>query len=353
VYSAHAPYELDIDQLRGDLDSLVGRSSSAGDAATVRALGASRLASWIFATFSHHCSDRAPCTADVDRRRKLRYDMRLHRVEDRTFESIRGGGRLACVLVSRRVNHCPRDSLNFKKRRGEKTIITKLPALVFDVNETLLDLETLTPQFVRIFGDGRVMREWFAQLILYSEALTLAGKYVAFGELGGAVLEMVGSTRRQRVTAEDVLAVRQAIASMPCHPEVPGALRRLRDAGFRLCTLTNNPVATAKEQLERAGLADFFDQQFSVDGSVHRYKPAPETYRCVEHQLGIASCNCCMIACHTWDTLGAVAAGWQAALVIRPGNAPLAVGPQPHIVGEDLILVAASLIARYGNTAAL
>jgi 2-haloacid dehalogenase len=53
--------------------------------------------------------------------------------------------------------------------------MVKRPALVFDVNETLLDLETLTPHFARIFGDGGVMREWFAQLILYSEALTLAG----------------------------------------------------------------------------------------------------------------------------------------------------------------------------------
>ena len=109
------------------------------------------------------------------------------------------------------------------------------------------------------------MREWFAQLILYSQALTLAGEYAAFGELGGAVLQMVADTRRQPVSAENVLSVKQAIASMPAHPEVPEALRGLRDAGFRLFTLTNNPARTATEQLERAGLADFFERQFSVD----------------------------------------------------------------------------------------
>jgi len=193
------------------------------------------------------------------------------------------------------------------------------------------------------------MREWFAQLILYSEALTLAGEYAVFGELGGAVLEMVGDTRRKRVTAQDVLAVKQAISSMPCHPEVAHALRQLRDAGFRLFTLTNNPAATATEQIERAGLAELFDQQFSVD-RVHRYKPAPETYRFVEQQLGLPSSSCCMIACHTWDIVGAVAAGWDAALIARPGNAPLALGPQPHIVGKDLAVVAACLIAGYGHS---
>lgn len=226
--------------------------------------------------------------------------------------------------------------------------MAKLPALVFDVNETLLDLEALRPHFARIFGDGGVMREWFAQLILYSQALTLAGEYVAFGELGGAVLKMVADTRRQPLSAENVLSVKQAISSMPSHPEVPAALHRLRDAGFRLFTLTNNPAVTATEQLERAGLADFFDRQFSVD-AVHRYKPASETYRFVEHQLGLSSSSCCMIACHTWDTLGAVAAGWDAALIVRPGNAPLPLGPQPRIVGQDLTVVAASLISSYGH----
>ncbi|HEY0793574.1 MAG TPA: hypothetical protein VGD78_21110, partial [Chthoniobacterales bacterium] len=64
-----------------------------------------------------------------------------------------------------------------------------LPLLVFDVNETLLDLDSLVPRFERIFGDGRAARDWFAQVILYSEALTLAGEYADFGELGGAVVK--------------------------------------------------------------------------------------------------------------------------------------------------------------------
>ncbi len=52
------------------------------------------------------------------------------------------------------------------------------PLIVFDVNETLLDLETLEPTFQRIFGEKSAMRLWFANLILYSEALTLADCYV-------------------------------------------------------------------------------------------------------------------------------------------------------------------------------
>src|SRR5271170_3925181 len=53
-----------------------------------------------------------------------------------------------------------------------------LPCIVFDVNETLLDLETMAPTFERIFGDRLAMRLWFANFILYSTALTVANSYV-------------------------------------------------------------------------------------------------------------------------------------------------------------------------------
>jgi 2-haloacid dehalogenase len=45
--------------------------------------------------------------------------------------------------------------------------------------------------------------------------------------------------------------------------------------------------------------------------------------------------------------LGAVAAGWGAALIKRLGNEVLSVGPQPTFVGADLNDVASQLIARY------
>jgi 2-haloacid dehalogenase len=54
-----------------------------------------------------------------------------------------------------------------------------------------------------------------------------------------------------------------------------------------------------------------------------------------------------MIACHTWDILGAAAAGWNTAFITRPGNAALAVGGQPLIAGADLDIVARVFIERF------
>lgn len=224
--------------------------------------------------------------------------------------------------------------------------MTALPLIVFDVNETLLDLETMEPTFRRIFGDRSAMRLWFADLILYSAALTVAGCYVPFTDIGSAVMKMLADTRGIRISDADRKELTDKFSTMPPHPEVPAALRKLRAAGFRLFTLTDNLLEVQTRQLEHGGIVDLFERRFSADGVKH-HKPSREAYGYVEKELGVTPSQLCLIACHTWDTLGAVAAGWQAALIRRAGNDVLGVGPQPQIVGDDLNGVADQLIARH------
>jgi 2-haloacid dehalogenase len=225
--------------------------------------------------------------------------------------------------------------------------VPERPIIVFDVNETLLNLDGVRPVFDRIFGDPAAMRLWFADLITYSEALTLAGVYVPFTDIGGAVLRMLAATRDLAITDADAAELTDRFATMPPHPEVPAALRRLREHGFRLFTLTDNTLAISGRQLEHAGVIDVFERRFSVDETVHRHKPAAEAYHSVASALGVDPGHICLIACHVWDTIGAQSAGWQAALILREGNAPLDVGPQPDFVGKDLDAVASQLIERY------
>lgn len=221
-----------------------------------------------------------------------------------------------------------------------------LPLIVFDVNETLLDLQTMEPIFERIFGDRGAMRLWFANLIMYSAALTVAGCYVPFTDIGAAVMKMLADTRGIRIDDADKSELRERFSTMPPHREVPAALGKLRAAGFRLFTLTDNLPEVQTRQLEHGGIVDQFERRFSADGVKH-HKPSREAYAYVEKELRVQPSQLCLIACHTWDTLGAVAAGWEAALIRRPGNDVLGVGPQPQIVGDDLNDVAGRLIARH------
>ncbi len=103
-----------------------------------------------------------------------------------------------------------------------------LPLIVFDVNETLLDLTTLEPTFERIFGDHGAMRLWFANFIMYSAALTVAGCYLPFTDIGSAVMKMLADTRGIRIDEADKKELVDKFSTMPPHPEVPAALKRLR-----------------------------------------------------------------------------------------------------------------------------
>ena len=221
------------------------------------------------------------------------------------------------------------------------------PVIVFDVNETLLDLDSMNPIFERIFNDPAAMRLWFADLILYSEALTIAGVYVPFTDIGAAVLRMLAVTGGVMISDADGAELTDRFASMPPHPEVPGALRRLREHGFRLFTLTDNTLEISGRQLARGAIIGEFERRFSVDETVRRHKPAPEAYHSVASALGVEPGGICLIASHVWDTIGAGAAGWQAGLILREGNAPLGVGPQPDYIGKDLDAIADQLIERY------
>ena len=222
----------------------------------------------------------------------------------------------------------------------------KRPLIVFDVNETLLDLGSMAPIFERIFGERLAVRLWFDDLIIYSQALTLANVYIPFTDIGAAALKMLADTRGIKITEADKKELTEKFSSMPPHKEVPGALRKLREAGFRLFVLTDNMLEIQGKQLERGGIIDLFERRFSTDGA-RRHKPAPEAYAYAARELGAEPKDMFMIACHTWDTIGAKGAGWGAALIKRPGNDVLEVGPQPDIVGHDLDQVADELIRRH------
>src|ERR1700734_3871150 len=188
----------------------------------------------------------------------------------------------------------------------ERSPMSERPVIVFDVTETLLDLDSIRPTFDRIFDDPAAMRLWFAHLITYSEALTLAGVYVPFTDIGAAVLRMLAATRGISISPDDSAELTDRFASMPPHPEVPDALRRLREHGFRLFTLTDNTLAISGRQLEQGGIIDLFERRFSVDETVRRHKPAPEAYGSVADALELDPGGVCLVACHVWDTLGAL-----------------------------------------------
>jgi 2-haloacid dehalogenase len=148
--------------------------------------------------------------------------------------------------------------------------------IVFDCNESILDLTTVTPVSQRLFGEPSAMRLWFRQLITCLQALTIADIYVPFTDIGGAVREMIATPQGVKITAADLQELTDRFATMHPYPDVTGGLRRLKAAGFHLFTLTDNTAAISGRQLTHGGLPDLFGHSRAgrvTRGNVHGRLP--------------------------------------------------------------------------------
>lgn len=206
---------------------------------------------------------------------------------------------------------------------------------VFDVNETLLDLAALDPEFERVFGDKAVRKEWFGQFMVSMLVATVTNAYRPFGEIGSAAFDMIAEKRGVAVSADDKKAILNKLADLPPHPEVAESLVALKDAGFTLATLTNSTLEVANKQVQNAGIAYYFDKILSAD-TVQRLKPAKEPYEMAAQTFGVEVQEVRLIAAHTWDVAGALRAGCKAAFVARPGMVLDPLVPKPDVAGEDL-----------------
>lgn len=215
-------------------------------------------------------------------------------------------------------------------------------SLVFDLNETLLDLAALRDPFARAFGDPSPMGEWFARLLHGSLVATLTDSYESFTAIARRALEAVASRRGHDLRADQRVEILGAMLELPAHPEVPDALSRLRSAGFPLAALTNSSSDMARAQLDHAGILELFDRVLSID-EVRRYKPAPEPYHLAAARLGVDPADIRMVAAHDWDVWGAMKAGCAAAYVARTAQ-PFTLGPPPDVTGPDLTTVADAIL---------
>jgi 2-haloacid dehalogenase len=214
---------------------------------------------------------------------------------------------------------------------------------VFDVNETLLDLGALDPQFERVFGDASTRQAWFGQFLTSWLTAMLTGVYEEFGTIGGTALEMIAERQGVHLSDEDKQQIVSGLQNLPPHLEVEENLSRLRDAGIRLVALTNSTQLVADAQIDNSGLREYFEQVLSAD-AVKRLKPAPEPYHMAAQRLGVDIGQIRLVAAHAWDVAGALQAGCAAAFVARPGMVLNPLFERPDVVGADLREVADGII---------
>lgn len=226
-----------------------------------------------------------------------------------------------------------------------QNISNKRPAvLLFDVNETLLDMSDMQEAVNKAFNNELAFKFWFAQLLEYSQVENVTGTYHNFSEVGQAVMRMTVAVTGQDVSEEKQKELVAMVKETKPHPDVIPGLEKLQGAGFRMATLTNSPAKTSVPHLEKVGLKNFFEATLSVD-AVEKFKPHSSPYQYAADQLGVKLEDVMMVAAHGWDMAGALRAGARAAFISRPGQVLYPLAPKPELSAPTLSDLADTLIA--------
>jgi 2-haloacid dehalogenase len=197
--------------------------------------------------------------------------------------------------------------------------MNKPQLLIFDVNETLLDLGKIKSAIHQVFQNEDAFSIWFSTLLQYSMVESICNTYHGFGEIGKATLKMTAKKLKVDITDDEISGILDLITQLQPHPDVKGGLKNLKSNGFLLVALTNGSLEALNAQMKYAGLTPYFDKLYSVE-EVKSFKPQGKTYQYVLSDMNCKAENAMMIAAHPWDIAGAKAVGMQTAFIERKGQ---------------------------------
>jgi 2-haloacid dehalogenase len=217
--------------------------------------------------------------------------------------------------------------------------------ILFDINETVLDLGSLKPKFKAAFGGESVTATWFSMLLHTSTVCALTATKSDFATLAGTMLDAI-SARLNVALAEGTRAdILNGFACLPAHADIQSALTRLRSAGFRTVAFTNSSLNLVTTQINNAGLTEYFDDIVSVEAT-GSFKPDPMVYAFVAERVNRPIGDLRLVAAHDWDTHGAITAGMHAAYIDRTGVPYHPLYRQPDICATNMGDIVGKIMER-------
>ena len=213
--------------------------------------------------------------------------------------------------------------------------------VVFDVLETLLDLDALAERFEKVGQPAAMLGPWFLRFQRDAMALSLAGDAAPFEPVARQALR---TESKQTLSEADIDYILAGFASLPTFDDAAPALRTLSEAGVSIGCLTVGSPENTRSFLDGAGLFQFVDHVITAQAA-GIWKPHPKIYHFAAEQMQTPIDHMALVAVHAWDCHGAkragALAGWCARLELQPGDVFL----PADVTGQTLTEVAGKLVA--------
>ncbi len=193
------------------------------------------------------------------------------------------------------------------------------PLYVFDAYGTLFDVHAAAARQQDAIGAqwDKLSQTWRQKHLEYSWIHAQTGRPIKFWTLTERSLDyaiaVVGGVPSG--VRDNLLA---AYRSMAPFPEVPGALRLLKQRGAKLAILSNGDPDMLDDAVGSAGLAGVFDAVISIE-QAGVFKPAMRVYQLVHDRLGGNPRDVTFFSSNRWDIAGANVFGFATVWVNRAG----------------------------------
>jgi 2-haloacid dehalogenase len=189
----------------------------------------------------------------------------------------------------------------------------------------------------RLFpGSGdELLDTWRTKQFVYLWLRALQGRYADFWQTTEDGLMFAARLHRLELTPEKRARLMQAYLQLKAWPDVPSALRILKEGGARLVFLSNMTVKMLEAGIANAGFEGVFANVLSTD-QIHTYKPDPRAYRMAADALKLKREEILFAAFAGWDAAGAKSFGYPTFWVNRLNLPPEELGVRPDATGRDL-----------------
>ena len=211
-----------------------------------------------------------------------------------------------------------------------------IKALAFDAFP-ILDPRPVFALAEQLFpGRGaQLSNVWRVRQFEYQWLRALSGHYADFWRATEDGLVFAANAVNLNLPADKRDQLMAAYLKLKAWPDVPAALRSLRDAGIRLALLSNATHEILQAGIGNSGLHAVFEHVLSTD-SLRVYKPDPRAYQMAVDAFGLRRENIGFVAFAGWDVAGAKWFGYPTFWANRL-NAPVEeMGVLPDASGTTL-----------------
>ncbi|AUT64732.1 haloacid dehalogenase type II [Paraburkholderia terrae] len=221
-----------------------------------------------------------------------------------------------------------------------------IKAIAFDLYGTLFDVHSVAVQCDEQFpGRGQeISNVWRQKQLEYTWLRSLMNRYIPFEHVTEEALRFTIRHLGLELDERACRSLSDAYLRLQAYPEVPDALRALRDRGLKLAILSNGSPHSIDAVVTNAGLRNSFDHLLSVD-PVRVYKPDNRAYELAEQTFGVGRREILFVSSNAWDATGARYFGFPTCWINRGGKTFEEMGQRPdwEVNGLDrLVTVFAS-----------